>query len=186
MTADRFVPTQDIKQAVAGREGEILDALRIDWRRRGHITCPCPDHDDKHPSWRWDERTRKAYCSCSPKSDSIFNVIMKVRGLSDFEAAKIEVAELLGRRDLIKTKYGDGQFQKTDAYSLLNASAERRDDSLPIKYLAHRLGVPVEEVPVPSTPIVGLKGLAYFDPPPHGSRAKWKAIGEYPTGTPRR
>src|SRR4051812_46765778 len=107
MVAGRYVATQSIRQAVAGREGEVLDALGIDWRRGGHITCPYPDHADTHPSWRWDERACKAHCTCTQsKSASIFDVVMKLRRLADFEAAKIEVAELLGRDDLIQTKHG--------------------------------------------------------------------------------
>jgi hypothetical protein len=102
-----------------------------------------------------------------------------VRRLTDFEAAKIEVAELLGRYDLIQTKNDGGQFQKTDADSLLNAPGERRDDSLPIAYLAHRLGVPAPDVPVPSTRIAGLMALGYFDPPA-SPRAKPKHVGDYP------
>ena len=87
MTADRYVRKDAIKQAVEGREGQVLDALGIDWRRGGHIRCPYPDHDDKDPSWRWDEGARKAYCTCmQPKSASIFDIAMKVRRLADFEA----------------------------------------------------------------------------------------------------
>ena len=52
--------------------------------------------------------------------------------------------------------------------------------SLPLVYLAHRLGVATEAVPVPATPIVGLKALGYYDPPPPGSRAKPKHVGDFP------
>ncbi len=51
---------------------------------------------------------------------------------------------------------------------------------LPITYLAHRLGVTVEAVPIPSTPMVGLKALGYYDPPAPGSKAKPKLVGEFP------
>ena len=41
----RFVATAAIRQAVVGRETDVLDALGIDWRAgRPHITCPYPDH----------------------------------------------------------------------------------------------------------------------------------------------
>ena len=74
--AGRYVPLAAIRQAVAGRQGEVLDRLGIDWRGGGHIRCPYPDHDDKHPSWRWDERARKAYCTCmQPKAASILSPI---------------------------------------------------------------------------------------------------------------
>jgi len=62
----RFVvTTADIRAAVRGRETDLLDALNIDWRRaKPHIRCPYQDHDDNNPSWRWDERKRKAFCTC--------------------------------------------------------------------------------------------------------------------------
>ena len=47
-------------------------------------------------------------------------------------------------------------------------------------YLAHRFGVPVGAVPIPSTSMVGLKALGYWDPPQEGSKAKPKLLGEYP------
>jgi hypothetical protein len=174
--AERYVQQAAIKQAVAGHETQILDALNIDWDARGHVDCPYPDHGGK-ADWRWDSKYRKARCTCS-KADSIFDVLMKIEGV-DFEAAKVRVAEILKRDDLIRTK-SEGKYQATDPASLLNAPADRRDDSLPIKYLAHRLGVAEDQVPIPSTPIVGLKALGYYDPPAQGSKAKPKLVGEYP------
>ncbi len=47
----RFVPTNAIKQLVAGRETDVLDALGVDWRSgRPHIPCPYRDHADDNPS----------------------------------------------------------------------------------------------------------------------------------------
>jgi hypothetical protein len=110
--------------------------------------------------------------------------VVKVEGI-DFDAAKIRVAELLKRDDLIRTKRGNGerghpQYQQTDAISLMSAPADKRDDFLPIAYLACRLNVPMEAVPIPATPMIGLKALGYFDPPPPESRAKPKLVGEFP------
>ena len=51
---------------------------------------------------------------------------------------------------------------------------------MPVAYLAHRLGVTAEAVPIPSTPMVGLKALGYYDPPAPGSKAKPKLVGEFP------
>src|SRR5215469_14888709 len=92
------------------------------------------------------------------------------------------VAELLNLDDLIRNKGGgrDQRHQATDAASLLGAASERRDDALPAAYLAHRLGVAVEVVPIPSTPMVGLKALGYYDPPSPSWRAKSKLVGEFP------
>src|SRR5262252_9021784 len=105
MHGDRFVVSKAIRAAVKGRESDVLDALGIDWRRgRPHIPCPYPDHSDNNPSWRWDSKKDRAFCSCMTdrKSDGIFDITMKTRAV-DFEAAKIIVAELLHREDLIKT-----------------------------------------------------------------------------------
>ena len=67
----RFVATAAIRQAIAGRETDVLDALGIDWRAgRPHITCPYPGHHDGHPSWRWDARKGRASCTCIESSNS--------------------------------------------------------------------------------------------------------------------
>jgi hypothetical protein len=53
-----------------------------------------------------------------------------------------------------------------DAASLLRPPADQRDDHLPRAYLAHRLEVTSESVPIPSTQVAGWRSLAYYDPPP--------------------
>jgi len=99
--AQRYVPTNAIKSAVAGHEIHVLDALGISWRiGRPHIHCPYPTHTDEHASWRWDERRVRAFCSCITGAHDIFNVVAAVERL-DFSATKVRVAELLGRPDLI-------------------------------------------------------------------------------------
>jgi len=180
MTDNRQVPTRAIRAAVKGRELEILHGLNIEWKPgKPHIRCPYPSHNDEHPSWRWDPAKARAFCTCK-KSHSIFDVVSVLKGV-DFEAAKVFVAEAPGRKDLIRQSNGNQpRYQATDAESLLNAAAENRDDTLTIKYLAHRLGVAIDEVPRPSTPVVGLREVGYFDPPPPGTRAKPKLIGQYP------
>jgi hypothetical protein len=93
MTSDRYVSTQAIREAVKGRETEVLEALGIAWADGApHISCPYPDHSDEDPSWRWNERRARAYCTCIEGSQSIFDVVMRVEGI-DFEAAKLRVAE---------------------------------------------------------------------------------------------
>ena len=100
--AERFVATADIRVAVKGRETDLLDALNIDWRRaKPHIPCPYQDHDDNNPSWRWDERKRKAFCTCGARD--VLGVLMGVEGI-EFDAAKIRAAELLKRPDLIRER----------------------------------------------------------------------------------
>jgi hypothetical protein len=93
-----YVRTDAIKAAASGREADIAHALGIPWHGRDHIRCPYPGHDDKNPSWRLME-SGLAVCTCS-EPHSIFDVAIKLLG-PDFEAAKIRVAEALGRSDLI-------------------------------------------------------------------------------------
>jgi hypothetical protein len=167
---------------VVGRETEVLDARGINWRAGSpHIHCVYPDHSDNNESWRWDLKNAKARCTCT-KGDSIFDVVMKVEEC-DFESAKVRVAEILRHDDLIETRHEaleGAKYQATDAASLLSAPTESRDDSLPVAYLAYRLGHSSEAVPIPSTRMVGLKALGYFDPPPAGSKAKPKLVGYFP------
>ena len=126
MTAEstgRFVKTAAIRQAVGGHEVEILNKLGVEWPGKGHVHCPYPDHPDKDPSWRWDERKKRAFCTClvDPRSSSIFDFAAKVLGL-DFDAVKLRIAELLDRSDLIIEKR-NGDAEKTDPQSLLNPAA---------------------------------------------------------------
>src|SRR5215831_8552729 len=103
-----YVPTKAIRDAVKGREIKVLSALGIHWDgKSSHIRCPYPDHEDQHPSWRWNQAKRQAHCTCTP-SASIFDILGKVRGMG-FEAAKIAVAEMVGRSDLIRGKKASGK-----------------------------------------------------------------------------
>lgn len=177
--AERYVSTDAARQAVSGHESTIVHALGIPWedRRGSHIDCPYPAHGGAK-KWRLTEKGR-AICTCTGrKTDSVFDIACKVEAL-DFEAAKIRCVEILGRSELIRQRIGGGAFQASDARSLLDAPPERRDDTLPRAYLAHRLGIELDAVPMPDTPVVGLRGLAYFDPPA-SARAKPSKVGEYP------
>ena len=78
----------DIHAEIAGRELEVLARLGIPWpppRGRSHIHCHFPDHPDKNPSWRWDDRKWRYHCSCS--SGSIIDAVMHMLGLDFAEAA---------------------------------------------------------------------------------------------------
>ena len=166
MASERFVRTQALQQAVRGREADVLAALRVPWKDgTPHIACPYPDHCDNNPSWRWHERKARAFCTCidRPGGHAILDVVMRVEGLK-FDAAKLRIAEILGRQDLIDAK-DDHCWQAMDAASLLRPPADQRDDSLPRSYLAYRMGVPPDEVMMPSTPVVGWRSLAYYDAP---------------------
>jgi hypothetical protein len=100
---EAFAPTGAIRHAVVGRENGILAALGICWTGRSqHINCPYPDHADNHPWWRWDPVKHCAFCTCT-KPDSIFDVVCKVKGVT-FDAAKVIVAKMIGRLDLLKIR----------------------------------------------------------------------------------
>ncbi len=90
------VDTDALKAKIAGQEESILAALGIDpCAGRQHQQCPYPDHDDRHPSWRWDEKKKCALCSCIQGScDDIFEVIKKMRGC-DFVEAKLFAAGIV-------------------------------------------------------------------------------------------
>jgi hypothetical protein len=106
----------EIKQAVFGRETEILDKVGIPWRDgHPHIRCPYLAHVDHRPSWRWDTDRCVAFCTCTDKAQSVFDVIMRTIGL-DFSQAANRAAELIGRPDLIR---GD------------KAKADRHEDAKP-------------------------------------------------------
>jgi hypothetical protein len=178
MSAERWVATRAIQLAVKRRESDVLQAIGIPWDDgAGHITCPYPDHADANPSWRWDERKARAHCTCVGRSHSIFDVAMRYEGI-DFEAAKLRLAELLGRHDLIKSRDGE-RYQAMDAASLLQPPADQRDDQLARAYLAFRLGVRLDEVPMPSTPVAGWRGLAYYDSAAKKG-GKPKLVGHFP------
>jgi hypothetical protein len=174
---DRYVRTQHIRDAVRGRETEVLKALGIA-RKEGasHSHCPYPNHNDANPSWRWDQAKARAFCSCIDGSHTILDVVAHCEGV-DFEVAKVRVAEILGRQDLIKEK-GSRRHQGMDAASLLRPTAEERNDELVPAYLAYRLGVEPSDVPLPSTPVVGRCSLPYYDLPENGGRST--LVGGYP------
>ena len=184
MTGDtntRYVMTSEAQCAVKGREVEILNAIDVPWKagQRAHIQCPYPDHGGAY-DWRMNAEGR-AICTCTDgKTDSIFDVVGKIEG-RDFEEAKIRCVEIIGMANLIRQKSGGSGkgFQASDARALLNAPADRRDDTLPKAYLAYRLGIEANRVLMPGTRAVGLRSLGYYDPP-KGNGAKPVRVGEYP------
>jgi hypothetical protein len=143
----------------------VLAALGIQWSgTSGHIACPYPDHPDRDPSWRWDDKRKVAFCTCvgtrpaENKAHTIFGVVGAKEGL-DREAAKKRVAEIIGRTDLITGPNGR-KYQRTDADALLNPASDNRNDAFAWSYLGQRLGVNPKRVPRPSTKpmVVRLRG----------------------------
>jgi hypothetical protein len=174
--AKRCVPTPAIQQAVQSRETEILSALGISWTGGSrHITCPYPSHPDQHPSWRWDAVHGRAFCTCT-RSDSIFDVIRKVKEV-DFGEAKVIAAEMIARSELISER--KPQFYRLDAGSLLTPESDNHDDDLPWQYLSNRLHIEPTLVPRPTTRVVGIKSLPYFDHP-RGKGRKFVHVGNFP------
>ncbi len=180
--AQTYVVTREIKAAVQEHETEVLEALGIQWRhctRNNHIPCPYLEHQSNGDNWRWDAGKAKAFCSCQTgHADSILDVVMKCEG-SDLEAAKVRVAEIIGRLDLIRTK-GEGKGgQRMDAVSLMKPPAEIADASLACGYLGYRLGIAPADVLMPSTAVVGWKALSYWEASakPDGKPVE---VGKYP------
>lgn len=174
MNATRYVRTDDAKTVVSGCEDVVLTALGIPYNMGNpHIDCPYPSHGGKN-DWRWDAEKSKAFCTCSC-GDSIFDVVAKVKSI-DFESAKVWVAEILERRDVIHESTQRGGMS---AEGLLNRPPHERDDSLPRNYLAHRLGIEPDAVVMPTTDAVGLTALPYYDPPPANSD-KPTLVGKFP------
>ena len=179
---ETYVVTRDIKAAVQGRETDVLDNLGVEWRRctrSSHIACPYPSHQSNGDNWRWDARKAKAFCSCLSEghADSILDVVMKCEGL-DIEGAKVRVAEMIGRSDLVKARGSKGG-QRMDATSLLNPPAAMADPDLVQNYLAHRLGIEPGDVLMPSTAVTGWQSLTYWDPPAKTS-GKPVEVGQFP------
>jgi phage/plasmid primase-like uncharacterized protein len=174
-----YVLTQDLQVALRGHETEVLEALKIPWRDgRPHICCPYADHRDDHPSWRWDQPKARAYCTCIERGGhSVFDVVMGVER-SEFEAAKVRVAEILGRTDLIRVR-DRNRHQTSDASNLLQPPADQRNDQLARAYLAYRLGIAPDHVLMPTTPVAGWRALPYYDPPAK-TGGKPKLVGHHP------
>src|SRR3954463_2392701 len=95
----------DIHQRLAGRERELFEVLRTGLPKDGsHARCPFPDHTDEHPSWRWDQKKRRWFCSCTPKGGTVIEAIMRLLGL-DFAGAAAFA---------LKTLHLDGEAPKRE------------------------------------------------------------------------
>jgi hypothetical protein len=171
--ADGYVATADIRGAAKGRETEVLDGLSIDWRRpkaKPHITCPYHDHSDNNPSWRWDMPKALAFCTCIDGSHSIFDVVMKVEEVG-FEVAKVRVAELLDRPDLIrerrvrKSRKGEGAGPSKQPRNSATAAGCRLADYAAAKRLPSEflLSLGIREISHLGSPALR---IPYFEP--HG------------------
>lgn len=123
----------EIKDSIAGREEQILDALRIPWESKRPIRCPFVDHDDQNPSWRWDSRKSKFYCSCG--HGDVFDIVARVLGISTKKAARwvmdsgyirIDPQEIRAALELKKSKLEHARIDKQIAAQDATASDQRR------------------------------------------------------------
>ena len=70
--------TAELRHVLRGREVEVLSALHIHPPQRGHMRCPRPDHEDVHPSWRWDHDKARWICTCG--SGDVFDLVQALQG----------------------------------------------------------------------------------------------------------
>jgi hypothetical protein len=155
-----YVATATIRNAVKGRETDVLRALGIHWNDKSrHIRCPYPDHRDDHPSWRWEQTKARAHCTCTP-SASILDVVCKTQRMS-FEEAKVWTANALHRPDLIrstgasKTKQGRGDNIPPDN----TATAQQSDGCTLAAYAA------AKKLPPTFLRSLGLSDISYLGRP---------------------
>jgi Toprim domain len=87
-------PFDETRAELIGRKGEVLAALSIVPSRRGHIRCPLPSHDDRNPSWRWDDRRGRWHCTCG--GGDIFDLVQAMGRAHDTASAMAFVREVLG------------------------------------------------------------------------------------------
>jgi phage/plasmid primase-like uncharacterized protein len=94
----RKLTFSQIKEAIEGRERELLGALRITPPAPGkRIRCPLPYHEDKNPSWRWDASDGCYHCTCS--HGDILDLIQQMGHASKASEAAAWAADALGLHD---------------------------------------------------------------------------------------
>jgi phage/plasmid-associated DNA primase len=126
----RYVRTKDAERLIKGRGQEALQKIGVPWPGRGtHIHCPLGLHPDNNPSWRWDKDCDRYFCTCG--NGSIFDVVMRMCHL-DFEGAKIHIAELLDRTDLVRESGGGSR-----GITIADVAAAK---GLPVPFLRETMG----------------------------------------------
>lgn len=83
----------ETKAACRGREHEVLPVLSVTPPRRGKMRCPTLAHDDRDPSWRWDERRGRWHCTCG--GGDIFDLVQAMGYANNPVSAAIWVREVL-------------------------------------------------------------------------------------------
>lgn len=84
-----------MREAFRGHERAILAALGINWygarKTSGHIRCPFPNHEDKNPSWRFDEKADGWICSCG--SGGLVDAVERMGHAKGFKDCKRWIEE---------------------------------------------------------------------------------------------
>jgi len=91
---------------IEGRELLVLSAVGIvpPKRRDEKMRCPFPDHEDKDPSWRWEERQNRYFCSCYPTSGDVLDIIQRMGYASKASEALDWAVNWLGLQEPLKLK----------------------------------------------------------------------------------
>ena len=76
------------RDRLVGHEFELLARLGVDWPQHGrrHIRCPFPDHEDRHPSWRWDSERAAWFCTCG--GGDLISAVMRLRASGFKDSAR--------------------------------------------------------------------------------------------------
>lgn len=117
-----YLTAEQIKEQIKGREIEILSSLKICWpAETPHIHCPFPDHRDKRPSWRWDDKKSCFFCTCG--SGDILKVVQCVNRCGFREALRWITDTFL----IYRTSAAVSSRPNNKGYSLPAASGDAPD-----------------------------------------------------------
>ena len=99
------------RDRLVGHEHALLARLGVDWPQQGrrHIRCPFPNHEDRHPSWRWDSERAAWFCTCG--GGDVISAVMRIRAC-EFKDALRWVEQEMGLHGHAATakrvRYGAG------------------------------------------------------------------------------
>jgi hypothetical protein len=95
----RIMSFAEKRRLIEGYERTLLAAMGIVPSAHGHIRCIFPDHEDRDPSWRWDDPTARYHCTCDPSSGDILDVIQRMGYASKASEALDWAINVLGLQD---------------------------------------------------------------------------------------
>jgi hypothetical protein len=127
--------TGAISQTLAlatGRAGAVLAALGIAPPRRGHMRCPLGRHADRNPSFRWDDRRERWFCTCG--RGDLLDLVQAMGVAHDHISAAAFVRDVLGEEPLDKrrpeTPQQRAERERRHADALAKAEAMRQQREL--------------------------------------------------------